>query len=135
MIILVLFKVTLKVAGGKESNPGPYDLLKSVQGSFSQGKVGMFGETAGRQCARNALFSICWSVVREISCWTTQDLDHILIQGDDLYKSLNKESFLSVDDLPREIQIFKYTISVEMKVENLHEGVVFLGESFFKKYT
>ena len=31
----------------------------------------MFGETAGRQCACNALFSVCWSLVRKIS-W----LDH-----------------------------------------------------------
>ena len=67
-IILVLFKVALKVAGDIESNTGPYDLLKSVQGNFSQGNVGMFGETAGHQCACNALFSICWSLVRKIIC-------------------------------------------------------------------
>ena len=48
MIILVLFKVVLKVAGDKESNPRLNDLLKSVQGNFSQGNVGMFRETAGR---------------------------------------------------------------------------------------
>ena len=74
MIISVLFKVALKVAGDIQSN-----LLKSVQGSFSQGNVGMFGEIAGRQCAYNALLSICWSLVRKISCWTTQELGHILI--------------------------------------------------------
>lgn len=67
-IILVLFKVALEVAGDIESNRGPYDLLKSVQGNFSQGNLGMFGETAGHQCACNALFSICWSLVRKIIC-------------------------------------------------------------------
>lgn len=49
-----------------------------------------------------------------------------------MYKFLNKESFLSVDGLPREFHIFQYTISVEMKVENLHDGVAFLGESFLR---
>ena len=35
-----------------------------------------------------------------------------------------------LDDLPSEIHIFQYTVSVEMKVENLHDGVAFLGEPF-----
>ena len=128
MIILVIFKLVLTVAG----DPGPYEILKSVQGSFNQGNIVMFGETAGPQCACNALFSVCWSLVRKISCWTTRDLDHILIQGDNMYKSLNKESFLSVDDLPREIHIFQFIASVEMKVENLYDGVVFVGEPFLR---
>ena len=68
VIILVLFKVAQKVARDIESNPEPYDLLKSVQGNFSQGNVDMFGETAGHQCACNALFSICRSLVRKIIC-------------------------------------------------------------------
>ena len=68
----------------------------------------------------------------KISCWTTQDLDHILIQGDNLYKFLNKESFPSVNGLPKEFHIFQYTVSVEMKAENLHDGVAFLGESFLR---
>ena len=107
------FKLVLTVAGDIELNPGPYEILTS-------GNIAMFGETAGRQCACNVLFSVCWSLVRKISCWTTRDLDHILIQGDNMYKSLNKESFLSVDDLPREIHIFQFIASVEMKVENLY---------------
>ena len=37
-----------------------------VQGSFNQGYVTLLGETVGRQCACNALFSICWSVVSSI---------------------------------------------------------------------
>ena len=66
----------------------------------------MFAETAGCQCASNALFLICWP--------------------------LDKLSFLSVDDLPREIQIFQYIVRVEMKVENLHDGLAFLGKPFLK---
>lgn len=97
MSILVLFKeVAWKVVGDKELNPGLYDLLKSVQGSFSQGNVGTLGETARPQCACNALFSICWSLVRKISCWITPDLYLILILGDNLYKPLNKKDFYLV---------------------------------------
>ena len=105
-ITLVIFKVVLKVAGYIESNLGPYGLLKSLQGSFSQDIIGIFEEIVAPLCACNALFSICWSLVRKISCRTTQDLDHILIRADHLYKSFNKQSFLSVNYLPREIHIF-----------------------------
>ena len=35
MIILVIFKLVLTVAGDIELNPGPYEILKSVQGSFN----------------------------------------------------------------------------------------------------
>ena len=37
-----------------------------------------FGKTAGSQCAYNAMFSICWSLIRKVVCWTHRDLDHIL---------------------------------------------------------
>ena len=57
---------SLKLSGDVELNPGPYQIIRPVQGSFNQGNVVLFGETAGRQCACNALLSICWSVVRDI---------------------------------------------------------------------
>ena len=80
---------SLKLSGDVELNPGPFEIVRTVQGSFNQDNVALFGEIAGRQCACNALFSFCWSVVREISFWKTIDLDFILVEGDKLYKSLN----------------------------------------------
>ena len=47
-------------------------MIKSVQESFSLGNLALFGETA---C--NALFSICWSVVRDACSWNSVDLDYI----------------------------------------------------------
>ena len=49
-----------------------YEIIRSVQGRFNQGNVALSGETAdrqwsnNRQWANNALFSVCWSVVRDI---------------------------------------------------------------------
>ena len=51
---------TWKLSGDVELNPEPYEIIKSVQESFSQGNIALFGKTAGRQCACNALFSVCW---------------------------------------------------------------------------
>ena len=47
---------SLKLSGNVELNPGPYEVVRTVQGSFNQGNVALFGETARRQCACNALF-------------------------------------------------------------------------------
>ena len=51
---------TLKLSGDVALNPGPYEITRSVQKTLNQGNVALFGETAGRQCACNALLSICW---------------------------------------------------------------------------
>ena len=42
----------MRLNGGIESNPDPctYDIQKTVQGSFHQGRP-KFGETSGIQCA------------------------------------------------------------------------------------
>ena len=84
------FKITssLKLSGDAELNPGPYEIIKSVLGSFSQGNVTLFAKTASRQCACNALFLICWSVVCDTCNWKSVNLDYILVEGDKLYKSL-----------------------------------------------
>ena len=36
-----------------------YHVLKKVQGTFNQGNVALFGDTACKNCACNALFSVC----------------------------------------------------------------------------
>ena len=120
----------LKITGDVELNERPYEVIKLVQGSFNQKNASLFGETAARQCACNATFSICWSLIRKIPCWTHRDLDFILNEGNNLYKSLNKDSFLSVDDSPRQIYIFRYIVNLEMNKETLHEGVAFQGNRF-----
>ena len=117
---------------GEESGVSSYHVLKSVQGNFNQGNITLFGETAGRQCACNALFSVCWSVARKVSLWKSYDLDNILIEGDKLYKSLNKNDYLNVDELPRHIKIYNYNINIDMKLENLHEGIATHGVPFLQ---
>ena len=65
-----------------ELNPGPYEIIRLVKGSFIQGNVALSGEIAGRQCACNALLSICCSVVHDICSWKLVDIDYILVEGD-----------------------------------------------------
>ena len=119
-------KVTrsLKLSGDVELNPGPYEVIRSVQGSFNQGNVALFGKIAGRKCACNALFSFCWSVVRDICHWKPVDLDYILVEGDKLYKSLKCCDYLNIDHLPRQVKIFERTVNLDILEENLHETLM-----------
>ena len=47
-LVVISISTSLKLSGDVESNPGPYEIIRSVQGSFNQGNIALFGETAGR---------------------------------------------------------------------------------------
>ena len=89
----------LLVCGDIETNPGPYTILKSVQGSFHQADPRL-GTNAGTQCVCNSLFSIIWSAIKNVSLWNTTDLDIVLCEATKLYGALDyANQYLSVDDL------------------------------------
>ena len=84
-------------------------LFKVVQGSFNQGNA-MFVETADIQCACIALFAISYSTLKGVNRWDQFDLDIILINGDALYKSLRRQTLLTVEDLPRDLKMDEETV-------------------------
>ena len=88
-----------------------YQISRVVNGTFHQGDS-RFESTAGRQCACNSLFAIFWSHIRPIARWNRHDLDRILTEGDQIYKSLNTNDYLSVDDLPTTIELNGYTSNI-----------------------
>ena len=75
---------------------------------------------------------MCCSAVKKVSIWKSYDLDNILIEGDKIYKFLNKDGFLSVDELLRRIKIYNCNIDENIELQNLHEGVASQGESFLR---
>ena len=85
---MAFLKLSL-LGGDIEINPGPvpYKIQKSVLGSFNQGHP-KFGATAGIQCACNALYTICFSTIKNVSIWKTFDIDYILERGDETVKIL-----------------------------------------------
>ena len=84
----------------------------------------------GRQCACDALFSICWSVVRDVCFWKLVDLDYILVMRDKLYNLLRFQGYLNVEELPRQLKIFERTVNLEILEENLRDSVAVYGGSF-----
>ena len=84
---------------------------KSVHGSYHQGDA-KFGFSAGKQCSCMSLTAICWSSVKKVNTWKENDLDFILNEGDIVYKSLNLNRTLYVDELPTQIQISDVVIGL-----------------------
>lgn len=88
-----------------------YQIIKAVNGTFHQADS-RFGSTAGRQCACNSLFSLFWSNIRSILRWNSHDLDKVLTEGNQIYKSLNTNDYLSAEDLPTNIDLNGLTSNV-----------------------
>ena len=85
------------------------------------------------QCACNSLFALCLSQVKTVSRWNKSDLNHVLTEGDLLYKSLNVVDMLTADDLPRSIVMCNIEFPVdflELKTEIAH---LRNGESFLRR--
>ena len=109
LIVLICLRLLIQAiisgmqlkGGDIEINPGPTcNLEKIVHESFHQGNSQLFGETAGIQCACNALYALYWTQIKQIFHWVRRDLDHILVDVDNLYKGLHTSDMLSVDQVP-----------------------------------
>ena len=62
------------------------------------------------QCTSIAYFSTIYSVVKRVGLWKSLDLDIILAQGDELFKSIRINKPLAVDELPLTFSFEGYDI-------------------------
>ena len=110
-----LVRATKLTCEGVESNPGPrnYTIKKTIQASHHQGHV-RYGRSAGMQCASNAYLAIIFSTIKNINMWKPFDLDYILEQGDRVFKDVDVNQALAVDELPLNISIEDVHISTKM---------------------
>ena len=104
-----------------------------MHGSSHQGNNQLFGETAGIQWACNALYALCWTQIKQIFHLVRRDLDHILVERDNLYQSLHTSDMLLVDQLPAFVKIYNHHIPVqylrtETQLATLINGDLFLRD-------
>ena len=123
----------LLVIGGIERNPGPtYKFSKIVFATSNQGDP-KYCETAGLQCACNALTSACWTLYKNCSSFTKFDLDCILDYGDNLFKSLGLSRSIYVDELPNHFEINDCVFDMDCVAIETAEMKTY-DWSFFKKH-
>ena len=133
LIVQAVISNKLLQDGDIGTNPGPaYHIERVVQGSFHQGNRELFGETAGIQCACNFLYALCWIQIKQIFHWGKSDLDHILAEGDCLYKSLGTLDMLSAGQLPGFLKMFNHNIPVRYVRLETQLATLTLGDSFLR---
>ena len=110
-----LVRATKLICEGIESNPGArnYTIKKAIQGSHHQGHV-RYGRSAVMQCTSNAYLAIIFSTIKNIHTWKPFDLDYILEHGDRVFKDVDVNQALAVDELPLNISIEDVHISTKM---------------------
>ena len=126
----------MQLKGGDiETNSGPTcSLEKIVHGSFHQGNSQLSGKTIGILCACNALYALCWTQIKQKFHWVRRDLNHILVEGDNLsHKSFHTRDKLSVYQLQAFGKVYNHDIPVQhLKLETqfaaLINGDSFLGD-------
>ena len=104
----------LNFADRIESNPGSdcskhYD--RSVLHDTYQGGV-KFSETAGFQCMYNSCFAICFSLIKKVSLWKSNDINFIADQSH--LSSLTGAEPFSIDDLPSFVVIKEHVVQAQM---------------------
>ena len=106
-------------------------------GNFNQAHE-MFLQSADKQSATNALFSVCWSNVRRVSLWKDYDLDFILHKGNNIFTNLGLRRALNIHDLPSKLFIENTTYHVSIVsrnqvnlVENSTDATFSLDENLF----
>ena len=66
----------------------------------------------GIQCTCTSLYSVCFSFFRPIFEWSSEDLEYVIVKGDQLYKEQNTLTLLSCVDLPRIVDIENVKVTV-----------------------
>ena len=122
--VLPLSVIELRlVMGNVQRYPGPAarseDLFsKLILGHFSQGHEN-FGEFAGLQCVAIAVYTAAFTCMKQISRWTSDTLDSVVEQGNELFKSINKHRYLGVEDIPVTVNVYDLPVSVSLNF-NVH---------------
>ena len=104
-----------------------YIIVNSIQGSFHQGNVEKFGDTSGRQSTCMTLFAIAYPSFKRLGIWNNCDLDVILMNENQSYKSLDRTDYLTVTDLPETFQVESIQVNAEYNIneyDTLRNGIV-----------
>ncbi|KAK6168644.1 hypothetical protein SNE40_019836 [Patella caerulea] len=108
---------------------------KYVYGSFHQADV-RFGVFSGTQCTGNSLVAVLFSCIKPVHIWNTNDLDKILIAGNELYSFLQSSSsmhnrYILISELPRSLIVFEKLFNIDIQLDSV-VGLMRNGDSTFE---
>lgn len=97
---------------------------KAILASFHQGDD-KFGATKGVQCSCISLFGVVFSSFKNIGFWDINNLEYVIEQGDELYKTTGSNTFLSCPELPQTFFVESVQVTVDLTQHDfgfLHHG-------------
>ncbi|XP_064606547.1 uncharacterized protein LOC135471304 [Liolophura sinensis] len=99
-----------------ESGTVVFTEISTVSGHFHQGHP-QFMPNSGAQCVANSCSAILYDKVKPVSMWTSNDLDAVLISGDELYSNVKPnlpagETFLLISDIPDVMDMHNGTFGI-----------------------
>ena len=98
-------------------------ICKIVKTTHNQGGV-QYGESRGMQCSCMALMSVGCTLLKPISRWQTSGFDNILLNGEQLFKIINKFRYLSIDSMPNILKSKNSFLTIEYLENKTAEFVV-----------
>ena len=110
---IIKFK-RLVISMNVEGNHCP-EFTKVICGTFNQGNNPIFGNMVGNQYCAIAFYNLAFSIVKDVSYWQRDTLESILEHDTSLYEKLGKDGFITVEELPYQVEIFNVPVSVEFK--------------------
>ncbi|XP_041467556.1 uncharacterized protein LOC121417887 [Lytechinus variegatus] len=90
-----------------------------TQGTFHQGDM-RFGDSAGKQCVANSLSALLYSKMKNAKYWNSNDLDRILVNGNELYSYIRyyvarEQEYLLISDLPECLEAYDELFEIECR--------------------
>ena len=99
------------LANDIQTNPGPP--IAVIQGLYNQGHS-KYGDEAEKQCAAVSLFALALLQSLQPEFWTTKQIDYILDQGTELYKSIYIPRYLEEHELPTLVAVEQTFYCIEL---------------------
>ncbi|KAK7095599.1 hypothetical protein V1264_004989 [Littorina saxatilis] len=110
-----------------------------LQATYHQGSSVFNDRTRGRQCVGMATSAVAYAEIKDMSTWTKEDLDLVLLFGDYMYQKMlddeedNVQGYLQLSDIPAQINLFNKNFHVSRSAHAC--GVVGLGPSFSEAFS
>ena len=82
-------------------------------GSFHQGSEIFPPESTGKQCVSNSIIVVICHTEKPVNTWNSEDLDMILLNGNDLYLKIHTQhDYLLINEFPDIVNLNKKTFKI-----------------------
>ena len=100
-------------------------MFQTIRVTFHQGDPKIFPpESFGKQCVPNCVMATAYSLIFSIHRWQSENLDCILVTGNNLYKKIaSTHDYLLPSDIPQHFSEFGADIMITLGKDYLEHCI------------